>query len=63
MIASWRIPMLTEKMMAATLKAAAQQRPREGTITPPSTADAALAGSLVRRLTEMGYVVYVDRAA
>jgi hypothetical protein len=63
MISSWRIPMLTEQMMTATLKAAAQQRRHERKISQPSTADVALAGSLVRRLTEMGYVVYVDRAA
>lgn len=62
MIMSWRIPMLTEKMMAATLKAAAEQH-RDGRISQPSMEDAKLAGHLVRRLTEMGYVVYVDRAA
>ena len=63
MSASWRIPMLTEQMMAATLKAAEQPRRRAGKMSQPSTTDVALAGSLVRRLTEMGYVVYVDRAA
>jgi histidinol-phosphate/aromatic aminotransferase/cobyric acid decarboxylase-like protein len=56
MIAAWRMPTLTERFMAATLKAAAEARRDAGQ-------QEALAHRLVERLREMGYTIYLDRAA
>jgi hypothetical protein len=60
MIAAWRIPTLTEKLMAATLQAGEEERRRS---LPWQVEEDEHIQHLVEQLLSIGYTVRRERAA
>jgi hypothetical protein len=61
MITAWRIPMLTEQMLKATLRASEHQRNARTDNAPEP--DEALKCRLVLGLERLGYEVILERSA